>query len=57
MLGDAYGAAVVEALSSRELRDADVAKEDMEEKSEENTEEKTEGNTEGADDINVIVEN
>ena len=49
MLGDAYGAAVVEALSSRELRDADVAKEDMEEK--------TEGNTEAADDINVIVEN
>ena len=57
MLGDAYGAAVVEALSSRELRDAGVAKEDIEEKTEEMTEENTEGNTEDADDINVIVEN
>ena len=51
MLGDAYGAAVVAALSSKELRAADAAKE----KEEEETEEETGQETEHADDINVIV--
>ena len=43
MLGDAYGAAVVAALSSKELRAADAAKEKEEEE------------TEPADDIVFIV--
>ena len=51
MLGDAYGAAVVAALSSKELRAADGAKK----KENEETEEETGEDTEPAEDIDVVV--
>ena len=59
MLGDAYGAAVVEALSSKELRAADAGKEKEEAETEVESEEDSETpdniNDDTADDINVIV--
>ena len=50
MLGDAYGAAVVAALSSKELQAADAGKEGVEKESEEES-----SKTETTEDINVIV--